>query len=482
MTATPETTTAAPARPETDSPPLWRHQQDALDFIADKPGAMLALDMGCGKTLTAIEHIRRTRARLILVIAPLSVVDHVWPDQAERHAGRWLDIAALGQNRKSTNDKIRAAETAIALANNRRALAVVVNYETTLRPEFRKWAAQQRWDMLILDESHRVKAPDGKIAQWISLLAKSIPRRLALTGTPMPHSPIDLFSQYRILNPGVFGTSFHRFRDFYAKTAPIAVTGKNGRQTEARRIVGFKNMDDLSEKFHSIAYEVRAEDVLDLPPVNRLHYRVRLSPEAAAIYGQMAKHFVAELQSGALIHAPNALAQLLRLQQITSGFAPGENENDPAVRVDQAKSRATAEILDSLPPKEPVVVFARFLHDIDACKQAARESGRDAWELSGRAKELREWNETGGVLAAQIQAGGVGLDLTKARYCIFYSMGYSLGDYLQAQARLHRPGQAGTVHQIHLIAAGTVDEKVVKSLEKREDAVMAILESGSLSA
>lgn len=477
MTATPGTGPASQA----DAPSLWKHQREALDFIAGKPGAMLALDMGCGKTLTAIEHIRRTGARRILVIAPLSVVDHVWPDQVTRHAGKWLDLAVLGQNRKSTPDKIQAAQAAIARANGNRALAVVVNYETTLRPEFRKWAMQQPWDMLILDESHRVKAPEGKMSQWISQLAKRIPRRLGLTGTPMPHSPIDLFSQYRILDPQVFGPSFHRFRDAYAVTAAIPVTGRNGQTTEVRKIVGAKNLDQLSEKFHSIAYEVRAEDVLDLPPVNRVHYRVRLSPRAQAVYAQLAEHFIAELENGALIHAPNALAKLLRLQQITSGFAPSGNEGGPATQVDDAKSRAAAEILDSLPPDEPIVIFARFLHDLDVCKQAARDGGHDAWELSGRTRELREWNENGGALAVQIQAGGVGLDLTKARYCIFYSLGYSLGDYLQAQARLHRPGQAGTVHQIHLIAAGTVDEKVMKSLEKREDVVMAILESGALN-
>lgn len=463
--------TSAPATTQ-----LWQHQQDALDFIAGKPGAMLAMEMGCGKTLAAIEHIRRTAAKRILVIAPLSVVDHVWPDQIARHAGGRLDAVALGQRHKSTRAKLQAADIAIAKAGPNRPLAVIVNYETTLRPEFRHWAALNHWDLLILDESHRVKAPDGKIAQWLARLAPDIPRRLALTGTPMPHSPMDLFRQYRILDPSIFGTSYHRFRDTYAQTAEIPLPITSRRQpTTARRIVGTRNEEQLAARFRRIAHEVRAADVLELPPVNRLHYRIRLSPKGETVYRQMARHFFAEVETG-VIHAGNALAQLLRLQQITGGFLPGETEDAPPTRVDDAKSRALKDILESLPPEEPMVAFVRFKADLDECLAAARAAGRPAWEMSGRVKELDQWNEKGGMLAAQIQAGSEGIDLTKARYCIFYSLGYSLGDYLQAQARLHRPGQERTVHQLHLIAAGTVDEKVIRALERREDAILAILE------
>ena len=458
---------------------LWQHQQEALDFISGKPGAMLAMEMGCGKTLTAIEEILRTGAKRILVIAPLSVVDHVWPDQIARHAQGRLSAVALGQTCKSTKAKLKAADIAIAKAGAHRPLAVIVNYETTLRPEFRQWAAAQDWDMLILDESHRVKAHDGKMAQWIGQLAPRIPRRLALTGTPMPHSPVDIFSQYRILDPSVFGTSYHRFRDTYTKTAVIPLPSGEGRprRAEARKIYGYRNEEELAEKFHRIAYEVRAEDVLDLPPVNRLHYRVRLTDKGQAVYRQMADHFIAELENGAVIHAGQALPRLLRLQQITSGFLPDEAEDAPPVKVDDAKSRALAEILDSLPADEPVVAFSRFKPDLDECLDAARAAGRPAYEMSGRIKELDQWNAKGGLLAAQIQAGSEGIDLTKARYCIFYSLGYSLGDYLQAQARLHRPGQERTVHQIHIIAAGTVDQGVMRALERREDAITAILDS-----
>ena len=429
-------------------------------------------------TLTAIEHVRLTGANRILIVAPLSVVDHVWEDQIKQHAPGWLDYVLLGQRHPSTARKINAAETALARVRKDDPIAAVVNYETTIRPEFREWASRRRWDMLVLDESHKAKSPDGVTAKWIADLALGIPNRLALTGTPMPHSPMDLFSQYRILDNRIFGSSFHRFRDRYAVLAPLPETGKpkTEKQKQTKRIIDFKNRDELSERFHRIAFEVRSEDVLELPPVNRLHYRVRLGDKAQKLYQQLQEQLVAILETGQTIHAPNALAQLLRLQQLTSGFAASRNV--APTLVDEAKIKATTDILDSIGQDEPVVVFGRFLHDLEAVRKIAENAGRPAWELSGETKQLDEWKEHGGVLTAQIQAGGIGVDLTKARYCIYYSLGYSLGEYLQSQARVHRPGQDRTVHQIHLIAAGTVDERVMRSLERKEDVIDSILTNG----
>ena len=85
------------------------------------------------------------------------------------------------------------------------------------------------------------------------------------------------------------------------------------------------------------------------------------------------------------------------------------------------------------------------------------------------------------MLAVQIQAGGLGLDLTAARYCVYYSLGFSLGDYLQSIARLHRPGQKGLVDYIHLVAAASVDEIIVDALEAKEDVINRILETRDLT-
>ncbi|MFA5378725.1 MAG: helicase-related protein, partial [Dehalococcoidia bacterium] len=110
-------------------------------------------------------------------------------------------------------------------------------------------------------------------------------------------------------------------------------------------------------------------------------------------------------------------------------------------------------------------------------KAAVEESGRTYAELSGRGNDLQAWQEGKfDVIGVQIQAGGVGISLVRARYCVYYSMGYSLGDYEQSLARVHRPGQKQNVTYIHLVATGTVDEKVYKALQKRKQVIEDLLE------
>ena len=146
-----------------------------------------------------------------------------------------------------------------------------------------------------------------------------------------------------------------------------------------------------------------------------------------------------------------------------------------------AKGSALADMLEDLPPSEPLVVFCRFTSDIALARKVCEASGRTVSELSGRANELADWQAgKTTVLIAQIQSGGIGIDLTRASYCVFVSLGYSLAEYEQAVARLHRPGQANHTRIYHLIATirgrATVDGRVYEALRERKEVVNAILD------
>jgi len=129
-----------------------------------------------------------------------------------------------------------------------------------------------------------------------------------------------------------------------------------------------------------------------------------------------------------------------------------------------------------LPRDEPIVVFARFTDEIDRILKAFKTAGRTFGEVTGRRKDLDSWYD-GKInsLAVQIQAGGVGIDLTRARYAVYWSTGFSLGDYEQSLARVHRPGQTRSVNYIHLIAKGTIDEKIYGALKSRANLVESVL-------
>ena len=122
-----------------------------------------------------------------------------------------------------------------------------------------------------------------------------------------------------------------------------------------------------------------------------------------------------------------------------------------------------------------MVVFCVFVHDLDAVARSTLKAKRGAFELSGRANQLEEWRQTpGGVLAVQIQAGAEGVDMTCANMAVYYSLPHSLALYNQSKARLYRPGQTRPVTFCHLLAEGTIDEVMYRSLQNKRDLIEAI--------
>jgi SNF2 family DNA or RNA helicase len=168
------------------------------------------------------------------------------------------------------------------------------------------------------------------------------------------------------------------------------------------------------------------------------------------------------------------MVKLLRLQQVTGGCVPTDDHT--IHRIDSSKQKLLADTLEDIGKDEPVVVFCRFIADLQAVHQACEGMTLTSLELSGKRDELKRWQDGGAqVLAVQIDAGSEGVDFTRARYSIFYSVGYSLGKYDQAKKRTHRPGQIKPVTHIHLVARNTVDVKIMRALEKRAQIVESIL-------
>ena len=215
------------------------------------------------------------------------------------------------------------------------------------------------------------------------------------------------------------------------------------------------------------------KEVLDLPPETDVTYHCDLTREAAADLQDIEEDFVARVNDGT-VTAANAMVKFLRLQQVTGGCVPTDDGDDH--RIDNAKQKLLADTLEDIGGDEPVVVFCRFHADLEASTRRARAEPVISLELSGRRDELKRWQDgEAQVLAVQIDAGGEGVDLTRARYSIFYSVGFSLGKYDQAHSRVHRPGQSRPVEHIHLVARNTVDVRIMRALEKRAEIMESIL-------
>jgi SNF2 family DNA or RNA helicase len=465
----------------------WKHQKEAVAFVEALRGrGMVAMEMGTGKTLVALLLLQRWGVRRALILCPKSVVA-VWPADFRKHfpelTQTWRVLALDDGTCRQRAEKIASAD---ALATRFGwPLLVVLNYEAATEGPISSKLQTMPWDALVCDECHRLKDPTGKRSKFIARLAQAIPRRLGLTGTPCPHSPLDLWAQFRMIDPRVFGNSYHQFRNRYARMGGY----------QDKQVVGFVRMDELTQKFHEHAFRVRTEDVLELPPAVDERRYCMLGARARRAYDDFADELVCQIDKG-VVTASNALVKLLRLSQFTSGFYADELTGQEAVlggekrellreiieevQADAALARAQLNHIGggAITTREPLVVFGRFHRDLDTAHEVCAELGLTTSELSGRRNELLDWQQgQTDVIVAQLQAGGLGVDLTRARVQVYYSLNYSLGDFMQTRARIHRPGQTRPVLYVHMLAANTIDEVVYAALEKREEVIKAVVDA-----
>lgn len=451
--------------------PAWGHQKQAYHFGVKQSALMLAMGMGTGKSRTLIGLLEGWKADNVVILCPRRAVP-VWPREFALHAERdWHVIAPPQKSTVAKRASYIQREIATAKALGK-PYAVAVNTEASWRSEMAMTLMDFDWDVGVIDESHRVKAPGGKASKFVgNKLRLACKKRVCLTGTPMPHSPLDIYGQYRFLDPGIFGTSFARFRSKYAIMGGY----------EMRQVVDWQNQEELNEKWGSVAF-ICGEEVLDLPPYHHVQQYTELEPAAMKVYREIDGDFVASIKDGT-VTADNALVKLLRLQQVTSGAI--KNDDGNIVEVSTAKATLLEEVMEDFADNEPLVVCARFTHDLNNVRAICEKQGRRYGEISGNVSETSPdyglddramMRSDIDVCGVQIQAGGVGIDLTRAAYCILYSVGYSLGDYEQFLKRVHRPGQTRPTTYIHLIVSGTKDEAVYDALSNRKNVVEAMIE------
>lgn len=448
---------------------LWGHQREAIMYARGKRDVILHLGMGCGKTRTAIEIIKEVLiGRLsgrVLICCPKAVCA-AWAKQFSMWAPE-MRVLILDADVGTAADKEKALKAALADTSP---LAVVINYESAWRVAA---IEKTKWDILVYDEVHRLKAPSGKAGRWAARMGSKNPeaKRIALSGTLISHSPLDAFGVYRsVESPDcpTFGPLYGAFKGHFCQMNPH-VPGM---------VVRFINQEEMQKKIADTTFYRRSEDVLDLPPIMHEDLCFELGSAEKNVYRDLETDFCALLRDKT-ITPKNAMVGALRLLQCCGGYITpdGEKTGVPISEDTPSKAARFAEWLEDVEPREPLVIFCRFRADIDAARKALESDGRTVSELSGKMNDLAQWQAgKTDALVAQIQSGGIGIDLTRARLCVFYSIGHSLSEWLQAIARLHRPGQTRHTHIYSLIATlphnrMTVEGRVYSALRDRKDVV-----------
>jgi SNF2 family DNA or RNA helicase len=257
------------------------------------------------------------------------------------------------------------------------------------------------------------------------------------------------------------------------KTANIA-----GRQIQL--VSGFKNLGELSDKLQPFSYRVLKEDCLDLPEKIFIKRQITLTPEQRKLYNQMKQEALAIL-NGKQSTTVNSLTQLMRLHQITCGHFTADDGS-----LKRIKNNRVNELMDVLEETDgKAIIWAHYQHDIkDIIKEVEKVHGPgcivDYYGLTpkeDRQPNIKRFQDDPKCrfFVGTPATGGYGITLTAANTVIYYSNGYDLEKRLQSEDRAHRIGQKKSVTYVDLMAADTVDEKIVKALRKKINIASEVL-------
>lgn len=487
----------------------YAHQVEGIRFafrqFSRGLGVAFLFEPRTGKTKTTIDTaailFHKQGVRKILVIAPNRVLG-TWAREFHTHCPLVHEIVVW--------DAKERRKGAIRQPSGHTDLQVVVtNYETFATPgrtlpsgrrsrttgRFKNRKLITDWiggdqALVICDESHKLKNASGKASNMIVGMRRFFSHYVILTGTPITKArrAADIYMQWRLIAPDRFSRWGATYEDFRKHTGKW-IDANGFPQWVGPRERGLR---DLRQGIHEDGLVIKRSDCFDLPAC--LPDRIVEVPlgTSARHYDEMAQLFVTELENGDIAEASIPLVVTLRLSQITSGYVgivephptnPDKQISRP-VKVGTEKLKVLQELLiDEVDEKEePVIIVARWKHDLDAIQALCKRLKIPHWSIRGGMTRdatddaLRRFSHHAGQAAAMIvqpQAGGVGLDMRAAGHTIWYSLGPSYVDYTQMRDRnaLH----PNAVQHTFLIAPGTVDQLIYDTLQQDGDVSKAIL-------
>lgn len=489
----------------------YRHQVQAIKKLMSTGfGGALLMEPRTGKTKTAIDYMAILHlghgVNRVLVVCPVVAIQ-VWKDQLADNMpfpykvtvwdrkGRKdqplpsygkdrLDIVIMNYDAFSTPGELR-----VHMRGPLKGQPVIDKKSgTQMRSKtrggrFAMKTAIQRWQpqLMILDESHRIKTPSAKKSTALHSLGPIADYRLLLTGTVVTKSKrlFDVYSQWKFLNPDRFGhMSFAEFKNTYGRWIP---------QENYSKFVGSKNEDQLHDLIHRDSFSITREECYDLPASTTQIIPVQLE-ESAELYDQMARDMVAKIHTGEITEASIKLVQSLRLRQITSGITkttptPTYPEGRQ-VDVGHEKIRAIGERLEDLmEADEKVVIGALFKTDIARLEALGKSLKVPVYSIHGgtkaadRARYPKEFSRTkgGAIFIGQPAAAGEAIDLSAASILQWYSLPSSWVNFRQFTDRIAL-SEKPTFHEFYL-AAGTIDFLMYETLMEDGDIGKKMIQS-----
>ena len=460
----------------------YAHQKAYLQRFWERPVAALFADMGTGKSYMLINNIAMLydvgHINAAVIIAPkgvyrnwvqLEIPKHM-PDHVVYRMALW-----------SPSPKKAEKQALDALFDRTEDLKIfVINVEalsTKRGTDYVKKFLLCHESMLAVDESTTIKSPTAERSKNIVKLGKASEYRRIMTGSPITRNPMDLFQQCNFLHPKCLGVeSFYAFQNRYA----VVVERSLGSHT-FRQVVGYRRLEELTEKLTRFSFRVTKEECLDLPAKIFVRREVELTPEQSKAYGDMTVFALAQLSKG-VATTVNVLTQLMRLHQIVCGFIKLDNDE-----IQELPNNRIQELLNVVEEANgKIIIWATYRHDIEKIQLALQKLyGMDTvgtyygqTHADVRQEVIERFQDPDDKMRFFVgnpSTGGYGITLTAANTVIYYSNSFDLEKRLQSEDRAHRIGQKKNVTYVDLIASGTIDEKIVKALRDKIDIATQVL-------
>ena len=459
----------------------YAHQLKALEMSWNKEVFAYFMEMGTGKSKVLLDNIAmlydRGKINGVLIVAPKGVYKNWYdseipihlPDHIQKKAVLWQSL--IGQKQKLKLNSLFKVEMDLHIL-----IMNVEAFSTKKGVDFATKFLASHNTLFAIDESTTIKNPGAKRTKNILKLSKEGKYRRILTGSPVTKSPLDLYTQCHFLDPYLLDhSSYYTFRTRYAIMRTANFSGRS-----VQVVVGYHNLEELTDKLKAFSYRVLKDECLDLPPKTYMKRTIQLTTEQNKVYQQMKQMALAEM-NGKMITTATALTQLMRLHQITCGHFKADDDS-----IQEIKNNRITELMDVLEEVEgKAIIWAHYRHDIDTIVREIEKKypmsvvtyyGDTSTENRQKAiKKIQDPESKVRFLVGTPQTGGYGITLTGASTMIYYSNGYDLEKRKQSEARIDRIGQKKPMTYIDILAEDTIDEKIVLALRKKVNIASEIM-------
>ena len=440
------------------------YQKYATEFIESHPIAAVILQMGLGKTvctLTAIEHLIYDTFEVskVLIVAPLRVAKVTWSDEIDK----WDHLSHLTYSVAVGSEKERLS------ALKKKADLYMINREN-LQWLIEKSGLPFDYDMVVLDELSSFKSWQSKRFRAFMKVRPKVQRVVGLTGTPSSNGLMDLFAEFKCLD---MGERLGRFITQY-RNAFFIPDRMNGQVVYSYKLRPFAE-EEIYRRIGDITISMKALDHLKMPELIENRYPVYMDDGEKQQYESMKKDLILPYLENETITAANAAALSGKLCQMANGAV--YSDEGSVAHIHDRKLDALEDIIEAA--QGPILLCYWFKHDLERITKKLDELKVEYARISSDGS-IRMWNE------GKFQVGlihpasaGHGLNLQAGgNHIVWFGLTWSLELLEQTNARLWRQGQrAETVVVQYLVTAGTIDERILDAISKKEKDQNALIDA-----